>query len=57
MKGGQEHQTHIDLLVPSNARIKMIHGEGPINQEQEQEGPSPAHQEPETSLVQSARQG
>ena len=57
MKGGQDHQNYIDLLVPGNARIKMIHGEGPINQEQEQEGPSPAHQEPESSLVQSARQG
>ena len=54
MKGGQDHQNYIDLLVPGNARIKMIHGEGPINQEQEQEGPSPAHQ---SSLVQSAPQG
>merc|ERR1719204_2366242 len=31
MKGGQEYQKYIDLLVPGNAKIKIIHGEGPIN--------------------------
>ena len=31
MKGGQDHQNYVDLLVPGNAKIKIIHGEGPIN--------------------------
>merc|ERR1712115_580409 len=31
MKGGIDHQKSIDLLVPGNAKIKIIHGEGPIN--------------------------
>merc|ERR1711874_126672 len=31
MKGGVDLQKYIDLLVPGNAKIKIIHGEGPIN--------------------------
>merc|ERR1712193_255609 len=31
MKGGIDLQKYIDLLVPGNAKIKIIHGEGPIN--------------------------
>merc|ERR1711868_250550 len=31
MKGGQDLQKYIDLLVPGNAKMKIIHGEGPIN--------------------------
>jgi len=31
MKGGAELQKYVDLLVPSAATIKIIHGEGPIN--------------------------
>merc|ERR1711913_88692 len=30
MKGGVDLQKYIDLLVPGNAKIKIIHGEGPI---------------------------
>merc|ERR1719500_2433753 len=31
MKGGEDLQKYIDLLVPGNAKMKIIHGEGPIN--------------------------
>merc|ERR550517_2239025 len=31
MKGGVDLQKYIDLLVPGNAKMKIIHGEGPIN--------------------------
>lgn len=31
MKGGAELQKYVDLLVPTPAKLKIIHGEGPIN--------------------------
>merc|ERR1712183_363059 len=31
MKGGSDHQKYVDLLVPSAAKLKIIHGEGPIH--------------------------
>merc|ERR1712050_4685 len=31
MKGGEDLQKYIDLLIPGNAKMKLIHGEGPIN--------------------------
>merc|ERR1712034_270440 len=31
MKGGAELQKYVDLLVPTTAKLKIIHGEGPIN--------------------------
>ena len=31
MKGGEDLQKFVDLLVPGPAKIKIIHGEGPIN--------------------------
>merc|ERR1712034_34147 len=31
MKGGAELQKYVDILVPSAAKLKIIHGEGPIN--------------------------
>merc|ERR1712192_313491 len=31
MKGGAELQKYVDLLVPSAAKLTIIHGEGPIN--------------------------
>ena len=31
MKGGAELQKYVDLLVPYPAKLKIIHGEGPIN--------------------------
>ena len=31
MKGGEDQvQKYIDLLVPGNAKIKIIHGQGPV---------------------------
>merc|ERR1711925_33402 len=31
MKGGAELQKYVDILVPSAAKLTIIHGEGPIN--------------------------
>merc|ERR1711903_344323 len=31
MKGGAELQKYVDILVPSTAKLTIIHGEGPIN--------------------------
>ena len=31
MKGGADLQKYVDLLVPGPAKLKIIHGEGPIN--------------------------
>jgi len=31
MKGGVDLQKYVDLLVPGPAKLKIIHGEGPIN--------------------------
>merc|ERR1712025_1149736 len=31
MKGGVDLQKYVDLLVPGPAKMKIIHGEGPIN--------------------------
>merc|ERR1712096_387221 len=31
MKGGTDLQKYVDLLVPGPAKLKIIHGEGPIN--------------------------
>merc|ERR1712025_593909 len=31
MKGGSDLQQYVDLLVPSNAKITLLQGEGPIN--------------------------
>ena len=31
MKGGAELQKYVDLLIPHAAKLKIIHGEGPIN--------------------------
>merc|ERR1712002_506648 len=31
MKGGSNYQQYIDLLVPSQAKITLLQGEGPIN--------------------------
>merc|ERR1711976_190571 len=31
MKGGQDLQTYVDLLVPCPAKISLLQGEGPIH--------------------------
>ena len=31
MKGGSDLQQYVDLLVPSNAKLTLLQGEGPIN--------------------------
>jgi len=31
MKGGVDYQRYVDLLVPCPAKIKLLHGEGPIH--------------------------
>merc|ERR1712126_493768 len=31
MKGGNDLQTYVDLLVPNNAKLTLIKGEGPIH--------------------------
>merc|ERR1712183_974114 len=31
MKGGSDNQKYVDLLVPTAAKLKIIHGEGPIH--------------------------
>merc|ERR1719430_2536301 len=31
MKGGADLQTYVDILVPNNAKLTLIKGEGPIH--------------------------
>merc|ERR1719318_1004714 len=31
MKGGSDYQRYVDLLVPHNAKLSLMQGEGPIN--------------------------
>merc|ERR1711922_63666 len=31
MKGGNDLQTYVDILVPNNAKLTLIKGEGPIH--------------------------
>eukprot|EP00092_Neocalanus_flemingeri_P012151 GFUD01013099.1.p1 GENE.GFUD01013099.1~~GFUD01013099.1.p1 ORF type:complete len:221 (-),score=56.48 GFUD01013099.1:67-729(-) len=31
MKGGSDYQQYVDLLVPTKAKLKLLHGEGPIS--------------------------
>merc|ERR1719481_1018314 len=31
MKGGSDHQTYVDLLIPCPAKLSLLQGEGPIH--------------------------
>merc|ERR1711887_371295 len=31
MKGGQDHQKYVDLLIPGPAKLTLLQGEGPIH--------------------------
>merc|ERR1712010_61949 len=31
MRGGSDLQTYVDILVPSNAKLTLIKGEGPVH--------------------------
>merc|ERR1711970_1359898 len=31
MKGGSDHQTYVDLLIPCSAKLSLLQGEGPIH--------------------------
>merc|ERR1711915_746767 len=31
MKGGKDYQTYVDLLIPCQAKLTLLQGEGPIN--------------------------
>jgi len=31
MKGGKDYQRYVDILIPTNAKLKLIQGEGPLH--------------------------